>query len=49
MALDEPDPPDEGLAGPEEIVLDGTRIDSSSSLAVLKAACASLGVSVNGS
>ena len=49
VALDEPDPPDEVLAGPEEIVLDGTRIDSSSSLAVLKAACASLGVSVNGS
>ena len=49
VAPDEPDPPDEVLAGADGIVLDGTRIDSSSSLAVLKAACSSLGISVNGS
>ena len=46
--------PDEGasadvVAGPDEIILDGTRIDSNSSLAVLKAACDSLGVSVHDS
>eukprot|EP00435_Cladocopium_sp_Y103_P018044 s405_g4.t1 len=34
------------VAGPEEITIDGVRIDSSSSLAALKAACDSLGVSV---
>ena len=49
VAPDEPDPPDEVLAGADEIVLDGTRIDSTSSLAVLRAACSSLGISVNGS
>ena len=37
------------MAGPDEIILDGTRIDSNSSLAVLKAACDSLGVSVHDS
>ena len=49
VAADEPDPPDEVLAGADEIVLDGTRIDSTSSLAVLRAACSALGISVNGS
>ena len=37
------------MAGPEEIILDGTHIDSNSPLAVLKAACDSLGLSVHGS
>ena len=49
IAPDEPAQPDDVAAGPEEIVLDGTRIDSSSSLTVLKAACSSLGVSTHGS
>ena len=49
IAHDEPVQPDDVAAGPDEIVLDGTRIDSSSSLAVIKAACESLGVSTHGS
>ena len=49
IAPDEPAQPDDVAAGPEEIVLDGTRINSSSSLTVLKAACSSLGVSTHGS
>eukprot|EP00435_Cladocopium_sp_Y103_P063572 s1132_g25.t1 len=39
IAPDEQAEADDVAAGPDEIVLDGTRIDSSSSLAVLKAAC----------
>ena len=46
---DEPVQPDDVAAGRDEIVLDGARIDSSSSLTVLKAACSSLAVSTHGS
>ena len=49
VADDEPADHDEVVAGPEEVVIEGTRIDSTSSLAVLKAACGSLGISVHGS
>eukprot|EP00435_Cladocopium_sp_Y103_P012360 s1468_g3.t1 len=45
-----PEPADEDVvAGPDEKILGGTRIDSTSSLAVLKAACECLGISVHGS
>lgn len=48
MADDEPPVEEELVAGPDEIVIDGSRINSDSPLAVLKAACASLGVASNG-
>ena len=49
IAHDEPAQPDDVAAGPDEIVLDGAGIDSSSSRTVLKAACKSLDVSTHGS
>ena len=48
MAPDEP-AVDEVVAGPDEVSIDGTRIDSTSPLVVLKAACTALGVSTHGS
>ena len=48
MAPDEP-AVDEVVAGPDEVLIDGTRIDSTSPLVVLKAACTALGVSTHGS
>ena len=37
------------MTGPDEVVLDGTRIDSTSTLDVLRSACRSLGISDAGS
>ena len=48
IAPDEP-AEEQVAAGPEEIIMDGTRINSASPLVVLKAACTALGLPQNGS
>ena len=48
VAADEPPPEPSVLAGPDEITIDGVRVSGSSSLVVLKAACASLGLPQHG-
>ena len=48
VAADEPPPEPSILAGPDEITIDGVRVSGSSSLVVLKAACASLGLPQHG-
>ena len=48
-APDEPADEADVVTGPDEVVLDGTRIDSTSTLDVLRSACRSLGISDAGS
>ena len=49
VAPDEPADSGDVVIGPDEVVLDGTRIDSTSTLEVLRTACRSLGISRHGS